>query len=121
MPLHYLESDRPINRIPHPESWRLLEHRLAASDREAIEAALDEVFCNSEIQTAGWIPGTTWASTPWMPIYEVAARRNVEFAGLLFGLLVFEHAMRRRERWIVGRFELNGDAIRSLTYFRADA
>ena len=39
-------------------------------------------------------------------------------AGLIFGLVFFVHAMNREDKWIVGRFEKDGQQIKSLTYFR---
>ena len=39
-------------------------------------------------------------------------------AARIFGLLVFKVAMDRTDKWVTGRFELNGEAIRSRPYFR---
>ena len=120
MTVYYLESSTPVGRLPHASEFAQSMSRMDASDLATIRAELNRLFATNEIQTAGWIPGNDWTGTIWSPIYHDAARGNYDIAARIFGLIVFDVAMRRPEAWITGRFEKNGVAIRSLTYFRPE-
>jgi hypothetical protein len=50
--------------------------RLSQEDIRSIKAALNAKIDGTEIQTAGWMPGSNWEGTPFQPIYEKAARRD---------------------------------------------
>lgn len=89
------------------------------ADRTAVTDAINLIFDDGGIQTAGWIPGDDWSGKVWNPIYVEAARQNHELAGRIFGLFVLETVMNRDDRWITGRFEKDGVPIGSRTYFKA--
>lgn len=63
------------------------------------------------------MPGHNWMGTVFQPLYH-ACRQNEIQAALFFGLIVYKGFMDRTDKWACGKFELNGKAIKSLTYFR---
>ena len=76
----------------------------------------------TNIQTAGWMPGSLIGGTRRSnPIYEKAARHDEAAAARCFGLVVWEVFMERPEIWTSGRFERNGEPIGSRTYFQPAA
>lgn len=111
-----------INNIPFRETFETIESRLSESQHDAIVAEINRLMdeAGGEIVTAGWLPGPDWTGTPFEPIYRIAARRNEELAGKMFGLLVWHTIMLRPERWASGRFEKDGVELSSRTYFRID-
>jgi hypothetical protein len=113
-----LMTNRPIHRIPYEKEYRHLMSRMLLAEIAAIKERLSEMIDGTEIQTAGWMPGKDWTGTPFQPIYEKAARCNEEVAARCFGLMVWEVFMERPEKWSSGRFEKDGEPIRSRTYFR---
>ena len=125
MPLHRLMEDRPVSKIPFEDQYQAWTAALGAANCTAIMAEfnrlIDERLASKEldnqIHTAGWIPGNDWDGTVWAPIYYQATGEDPVQAALCFGLLCYVAFMRRPEKWIVGKFELNGKAIGSNTYF----
>lgn len=118
----YTLDDKRVTSIPHPDTYSLLESRMDLSEIDAAIAYInsiinDDLEKGTEIQTAGWMPGADWVGTPLESIYEKAARRNPDLAGRIFGLLVWRVFMERPERWVTGRFGMNGEELSSLTYF----
>ena len=109
---------KKITRVPFAEEYRTFMSRLSREEIEAIKVALNDKISGSEIQTAGWIPGSNWEGTPFQPIYEKAAKRDFGAAARCFGLMVWEVFMERPEQWTSGRFEKDGQPIGSRTYFR---
>ena len=118
MTVRYLENDDDVTSMPRPDTFRLLTDRLTPEEFRAIEEALNDRIDGDEIHTSSWIPGSDWQNTPYEPIYELAARRNHDLAGKLFGLMVFHVFMNREDAWITGRFEKDGEPISGRTYFR---
>lgn len=116
--LYWVESFDKVTKLPFENDYRRWVQALDAGELKAVREELNRVFDSSQIETAGWIPGGDWRGTVYQPIYEKAAQRNPEIAARIFGLLVFKVAMDRPDKWVTGRFELNGEAIRSRTYFR---
>ena len=108
---------KPINSIPRQDTYALID-RMSANEMAAIRAELNSRIDSDEIHTAGWMPGDDWTNTPFEPIYEIAAQRNYELAGWIFGLIVWAVFMDRPETWVTGRFEKDGESIGSRTYFR---
>lgn len=113
-------SGRTINRVPFDREFDALRWRLAAPEFEAMIARINELIdeAGGEIATAGWLPGSDWAGTPFWPIYEKAARGDFDRSAMFFGQLVWYAVMMRPERWGSGRYQLDGKDIRSRTYFR---
>lgn len=112
-----LMSGELITRIPFERWYRGFTSRLTNAEIGAIKIKLNSLINNTEVQTAGWMPGSGWAGTVYEPIYENAARRDYKASALFFGLMVYEVFMERPERWSSGRFEKNGLPIGSRTYF----
>jgi hypothetical protein len=117
-----LDTMQPIQRIPYQQEFDTMRQRLTTDEFDAIIAEVNRRIDNAggEIATAGWLPGSNWADTPFWPIYESAARHNQELAGKLFGLLVWYAVMERPEHWASGRYQKDGRDIGSRTYFRID-
>ena len=111
-------SGKPITQVPFEKEFRRFMERMTADDIAGIKRRLNEMIDGTEIKTAGWMPGKDWSDTPFHPIWEKAARRNVDVAARCFGLMVWQVFMERPEDWTSGRFEKNGEPIGSRTYFR---
>jgi hypothetical protein len=111
-------SGRQITRVPYAAEFRLFMSRMTSDEIAEIKSALNEKIEGTEIQTAGWMPGSDWTGTVYQPVYEKAARYDYGAAARCFGLMVWKVFMERPERWSSGRFELNGESIGSRTYFR---
>ena len=107
-----------IKSVPYQADYRLFLSRLTAGEIASIKEALNDKIEGSEIETAGWMPGSNWEGTPYQAIYEKAAKRDHAAAARCFGLMVWEVFMERPERWTSGRSEKDGEPIGSRTYFR---
>lgn len=121
MPLYYL-PDTLVKKVPHERENRAIIDRIPAADLEAIKAELNRridavVDTDEELITSGWIPGHEWAGTVWLPIYETA-HKDAARAGMVFGAIVFEVMMEREEDWSLGKYQVDGRDIGSITYFR---
>ena len=116
--LYWVESFDKVTKLPFEGDYRRWVKALDPTELTAIRAELNRVFDSSEIETSSWIPGGDWAGTVYQAIYEKPAQRNPEIAARIFGLIVFKVAMDRADKWVTGRFELNGEAIKGRTYFR---
>ena len=91
---------------------------LTPPELAGVRNALDALINGSEIHTAGWMPGSDWHNTPFWPLYTGPAQRDFIWAGLMFGLMVWEAFERHPEDWLTGRFELDGVEIGSRTYWK---
>lgn len=118
--LFSIDSDKYVKQVPHKAEFDRWMKRLSVEDYEKIEDALNEKIDQSDINTAGWLPGHDWSGTVFEPIYH-ACSKNVAQSGLFFGLIVFKLLMERKDRvWGFGRFEKDGKQIASMTYFVLD-
>jgi hypothetical protein len=113
-----IESGAAITRIPHRQQWDAWRARLTDAQWSAIRAELISHIATGDLHTAGWIPGTDWAQTPFQPICEDACLGNKDAAALCFGLAVWVVMMEHEGIWGFGRYNLNDAPIRSMTYFR---
>ena len=110
-------------RIPYAQTFNLLPTRLSQDEFDRIVEYIDGLIdkAGGEIVTAGWLPKGPkrgeWPP-PLLPIYDIAARKNYDLAGKMFGLMVWYTIMQRPERWGSMKCERNGIPIRSRTYFR---
>jgi len=115
--LFSLDTGKYVTKVPHKKDFDRWMSRLAVEDLLKIEDALNEKIDQSDVNTAGWIPGHDWTGTVYQPIYE-ACNQNVTQAGMFFGLIVFNLLMNRSDHvWSFGRFEKDGKPISSMTYF----
>ena len=118
--LYSIDSGKDINHIPHKKEFEIWCSRLSKHQLKTIRAKLQGMISGDEIHTAGWMPGSNWNGTPWQPIYEKACEKDFNAAARCFGLFVWEAFLQHHETWSFGRYELNGEEIGSITYFRVD-
>ena len=86
---------------------------------KVVDAINQQVDAN-DVNTAGWMPGSDWTGTVYEPLYYACGKNEIQ-SGLFFGLIVFKVLMERTDYvWGFGRFEKDGVAIRSMTYFITD-
>lgn len=127
MTLFRLMEKVPVSKIPFQAEYERWLAALPPGAYDAIMAEFDRLIdlrlqqknLDNQIHTAGWIPGSDWDNTVYSPIYYDACRSDSAEAAKCFGLFCYVAFMRRPEDWIVGKFELNGRAIGSNTYFMA--
>lgn len=118
--LYSIDSGKYVTRIPHKADFDKWMKNLSAEDYKKIEEKLNSKIDQSDINTAGWLPGHDWTGTVYEPIYE-ACGRNIAQSGMFFGLIVFDLLMNRKDKvWGFGRFDINGKQISSMTYFVLD-
>jgi hypothetical protein len=82
-----------------------------------IESALNAMIDGTRIQTAGWMPGSDWAGTPFQAIWEVCGQDHAE-AAKAFGLIVWKVFEKRPETWASAKGMIDGKEIPSRTNFR---
>jgi hypothetical protein len=111
-------TGKPITHVPYEAEYRRYMSAMMPSEIAAIKATLNEMIDGTEIQTAGWMPGSDWTGTVFEPIYFKAAGQSYTTSAKCFGLMVWEVFLERPERWTSGRFEKDGEPIGSRTYFR---
>lgn len=115
--LYSIDSGKYVTQVPHKTDFAKWMKNLSKSDYQAIADTLNEKIDESDINTAGWLPGHDWTGTVYEPIYEACKRNKVQ-SGMFFGLIVFELLMKSEDRtWGFGRFERDGKQIESMTYF----
>lgn len=113
-----LMSGVAVTKMPYAADYQRYLSRMTPAEIDAIRASLNALIDGDRIHTAGWMPGSDWGDTPYQPIFEKAANRDYTLSAKCFGLMVYEVFMQRPEKWTSGRFEKNGEAIGSRTYFR---
>jgi hypothetical protein len=114
-----IETKKPITHQPHPPTWRLIESRLSAAQREAIiDAITEKISDDDEIKVAAFMPGADWTGTPFQIIFERAARYNFDLAGLMFGLLAWEAFKRHPDEWLTVKTTFSGRDVENRVYFR---
>jgi hypothetical protein len=111
-------SGRQIKSVPYSAEFSRYMAALSEDEIAAIKTALNGMIDGTTIQTAGWMPGANWQGTVFEPIYFKAANQSYSASARCFGLMVWEVFMERPERWFSGRFEKDGEPIRSRTYFQ---
>ena len=122
MALYSIPDMKQITRVPHDKDNRPIINRISPEKLQAIfdelNRLIDEVVdTQEELITAGWLPGRDWSGTVWQAIF-VAANKNYNLAAMVFGALVFEAIMDRPEDWSLGKYQVDGRDIGSITYFR---
>lgn len=115
--LYSIDTGKYVNRLPHEADFRKWMSKLAEDDYKKIEEELLVKINESDINTAGWIPGKDWTGTVYEPIYK-ACGQNITQAGFFFGLILFNLLMNYEGKvWGFGKFEKDGKEIKSTTYF----
>lgn len=125
--LKWFDNNNYIDDIPrkYKKDYTNSISRMSKNELDIIETFLNELIdkCivdNSNILTSSWVPGKEWEGTVFMPIYTKAAQKNVEYAGMIFGLILYEVIIKRSELWYCGKFEKDGIPIGGTTYFRSN-
>lgn len=116
--LYSVNGKKYVKHTPHSVDYRVWISRLSSEELEAIRDELNHRIGEDDIHTSSWIPGTDWTGTVFQPIYEKACLRNVEAAGMCFGIILWEVLKERDDVWGFGRYEKNGIPIDGMTYFR---
>lgn len=111
-------SGKPIGKMPFADQYRRYMAAMTPEEIRAIKDRLNEMIDGTEIQTAGWMPGSDWTGTVFEPIYFKAANQSYTESAKCFGLMVWEVFMERPEVWTSGRFEKDGEPIGCRTYFQ---
>lgn len=114
-----IDTGKVTTKLPYAADYKKWIKGLSANEYAAIKITLNQMIDGNTIHTAGWMPGSDWAETVFNPIY-LACEKNQTRAALLFGLIVYKIFMERTDNWACGRYQLNGKAIKSLTYFRVN-
>lgn len=114
-----IETGQERKQVPYAQDFARWSKNLSNADYKKIYDKLNEMIDSNEIHTSGWMPGSNWMGTDFEPIYH-ACNMNERQAALFFGLIVYKVFLERVDYWACGRFELNGKAIRSLTYFKVN-
>ena len=118
--LYSIDTGKYVKVLPHKKDFDIWRNHISDADYQKIVDAINEKVDNSDINTAGWIPGHDWTGTVYEPLY-FACGKNQTQAGMFFGLIVFKTLMERTDSvWGFGRFEKNGIPIHSTTYFLLD-
>ena len=115
-----VHRNREMTRIPHKGDYDVWASRLTDAQKKAIKDEILLRIKGDEVATAGWIPGSDWAGTPFDAIWDVACQRNVEAAGKCFGLFVWETLMEHEDYWGFGKYDLKNVPIESMTYFKVN-
>ena len=116
--LYSIDSDCPIDSIPHEKDYLQWKKRISDEDYRAIFDELSSRISGSEIETSSWIPGSDWTGTVFQPIYEDACDYDPVAAAKFFGLILWDVVRSQKESWSFGRYKLGDVPIEGLTYFR---
>lgn len=111
-------TDATITKVPYAAEYHRYMSAMTPDEIAAIKEHLNDMIDGTDIQTAGWMPGSDWRGTVFEPIYFKAANQSYEASARCFGLMVWEVFMERPETWTSGRFEKDGEPIGSRTYFQ---
>ena len=115
--LYSVNQNRYVKHIPHLADYKIWISRLSSDELDAIQEELNQRIGENDIHTSSWMPGTDWTGTVFQPIYEKACLRNVEVAGMCFGIILWEVIKDRDDVWGFDRYEKNGIPIEGRTYF----
>lgn len=114
-----IDTKKQRTKLPYSKEFINWKSNLSDDDYNAIISELNSKFDIGEVHTAGWIPGHNWMGTVYEPIFHACNKNEIK-AALFFGLIVYKVFMDRNDTWACGRFELDGKAIKSLTYFKVN-
>lgn len=118
--LFSIDTGKYVKNLPHRRDFDRWRSHISDYDYQRVVDAINERIDDSNINTAGWIPGSNWEGTVYQPLYY-ACGQNQDQSGKFFGLIVFETLMLREDKvWGFGRFEKDGVPIHSMTYFVLD-
>ncbi|MXX05920.1 MAG: hypothetical protein F4Z71_04095 [Gammaproteobacteria bacterium] len=116
--LYSVDTQKYISHIPYKSDFDNWCSRLSEEQISSIRSELQSMISENEIHTSSWMPGSNWEGTPWEPIYTHACDQDFNAAALCFGLFVWEAFLNHTEVWSFGKYYLNKEQIRGMTYFR---
>ena len=117
--LFSFDKNEYVTKMPHKKEYDRWRKNLSDADYRKTVDEINRMADESDVNTAGWMPGSDWSGTVYEPLYDACNCNKVQ-AGLFFGLIVFEALMNRSDTWGFGRYEKDGIPIRSMTYFRVE-
>lgn len=120
--LYSFERGKVVSGVPYQKEFSKWLSRLSSLEIDAIVTEINHMidWSGKDVHTSSWMPGSDWSGTVFDPIWSKATLHSYEDSAKCFGLIVFDTFMRRDDWWSFGHFELNGKAIRGLTYFKLD-
>lgn len=114
------KTKKKVDRFPYAEEFADLRKNISDEDYEKVVEEINKYIDSNDVITAGWIPGNDWTGTVYEPLYHACGKNKVK-SGQFFGQIVFKILMERTDAvWAGGRFEIDGKAIKSITYFKTD-
>ncbi len=116
--LFNIDSGKRITTRPYADTMKTIIDRIPDDELHMIYAALNDMIEGTEIQTSSWMPGNDWTDTSFEAIYSKAALKHERLAAKMFGLIVWNVFQSREDEWFCGHFDLDGEAIGGITYFR---
>ncbi len=118
-----IDTGRAIEKVPYRPKFDAIRSRLSDAEFDRMVERINELIDEggAEVATAGWLPGSDWTGTPFVPIYTKGAPGDFQQSALFFGQLVWYTVMKRPERWASGRYQLDDKDIGSRTYFRLNS
>ena len=115
-----VDTGSKVTKLPHARDYARWRKNISDADYDKVEDANKQQDHANDDNTAGWMPGSDWTGTVYEPLYYACGKNEIQ-SGLFFGLIVFKVLMERTDYvWGFGRFEKDGVAIRSMTYFITD-
>lgn len=115
--LYSIDTGKYVNHMPHKNEFDKWMKNLTSEDYDKLIDVLNEKIDESDINTAGWLPGNDWTGTVYEPLYLACGEDKVK-SGMFFGLILFDLLMSRKDKvWGFGRFEKDGKQLGSMTYF----
>ena len=115
-----VDTGAKVTKLPHAGDFARWKRNISDADYDKVVDAINRQVDANDVNTAGWMPGNDWTGTVFEPLYYACGRNETQ-SGLFFGLIVFKVLMERTDYvWGFGRFEKDGVAIRSMTYFITD-
>ena len=122
--LYYPDTFKAVTQVPHRTDFDRWVSGLSNAEMQAIQDTLNakidaDLEAGKEVQVAGWIPGSDWKGTAYLPIYEKACRYNQRASALCFGLIVWKVFMDRPDDWsfVADATKKDGTPIQSKVYF----
>lgn len=115
-----VDTYKKVDRLPHAKEFAKWRKNISDDDYDKVVEEINKHIDSNDVNTAGWIPGNDWTGTVYEPLYH-ACGKNTASSGLFFGIIVFKILMERTDAvWGFGRFEIDGKAIKSMTYFKTN-
>lgn len=110
---------RRAGGIPHEREFLMWKSRLSTEEYSKVREEIEARIADNDINTSSWLLSPTWESSPLDTyLYQKACCKNEDAAALFGGLIVWDILEQREDAWAFGRYEIRGQKIRGLTYFK---